>query len=46
MPNNIIAYNVQEKTTEKATIDDLLIDDLVVVCYCDEKRDTVVVYRE
>lgn len=46
MPANIIAYNSSENTTENATFDDLLIDDLVVVCYRDEMRDTVVVYRE
>lgn len=46
MSGNIIAYNVKEETTQKATINDLLIDDLVVVCYRDESRNTVVVYKE
>lgn len=46
MPSNIIAYNVKDNVTEKSTINDLLIDDLVVVCYSDEMRGTVVVYKE
>ena len=46
MPNNFIAFNVNERTSQKATINDLLVNDLVVVCFEDLLRRTVVVYRE
>jgi len=46
MPSNIIAFNVKEQTSQKATINDLLVNDLVVVCFEDLLKRTVIVYRE